>query len=35
VQPTDRIIFEERSFTRHNWEWPTGFKRQTDIYSCE
>jgi hypothetical protein len=35
VQPTDRIIFEERSFTRHNWEWPTGFKRQTEIYSCE
>jgi hypothetical protein len=35
VQPTDRIIFEERSFTRHNWEWPTAFKRQTEIYSCE
>jgi hypothetical protein len=35
VQPTDRIMFEDRSFTRHNWEWPTGFKRQTEIYSCE
>jgi hypothetical protein len=35
VQPTDRILFEERSFTRHDWRWPTGFKRQTEVYSAE
>jgi hypothetical protein len=35
VQPTDYLIFEDKSFTTHNWEWPHGFKRQTEIYSCE
>ena len=35
VQPTDHLLFEERSFTRHNWEWPSGFKRQHEVYSCE
>lgn len=35
VQPTDRIMFEDKSFTTHKWEWPSGFKRQTETYSCE
>jgi len=35
VQPTDRILFEDRSFTRHDWSWPQGLCRQSDIYSCE
>ena len=35
VQPTDHLLFEERSFTRHQWEWPKGFKRQNEVYSCE
>jgi hypothetical protein len=35
VQPTDYLLFEDRSFTHHNWEWPTCFKRQTETYSCE
>ena len=35
VQPTDRIIFEDKSFTTHQWEWPNVFKRQTEVYSCE
>jgi hypothetical protein len=35
VQPTDRLIFEDKSFTTHQWEWPKVFKRQTETYSCE
>ncbi len=35
VQPTDKVLFEDRSFTRHDWAWPTGFRRQTESYSCE
>lgn len=34
-QPTDRIIFEDKSFTTHQWEFPKCFKRQTETYSCE
>jgi len=35
VQPTDHLLFEERSFTTNAGDWPTEFKRQTEIYSCE
>jgi hypothetical protein len=35
VQPTDYLLFEDKSFTMHKWEWPNEFKRQTKIYSCE
>jgi hypothetical protein len=35
VQPTDRLLFEDKSFTTHNWAWPTCFKRQMETYSCE
>ncbi len=35
VQPTDYLIFEDKSFTTHNWEWPTGLKRMDQTFSCE
>lgn len=35
VQPTNHIVFKERSFTVGEYEFPTGLKRQTEIYSCE
>lgn len=35
VQPTDYLVFEDKSFTTHRWEWPKCFKRQSEIYSCE
>ena len=35
VQPTDHLLFEERSFTLPNPDWPTGFRRQTTIFTCE
>lgn len=35
VQPTDRILFSDTSFTNHDWSWPRNFKRQTETYSCE
>lgn len=35
IQPTNHVVFQERSFTTHTWEWPTGLKRQTDIYASE
>ena len=35
VQPTDYLIFQDRSFTTHQWEWPHSLKRQIETYSCE
>lgn len=35
VQPTDYLIFEDKSFTTHQWAWPTGLKKQSETYSCE
>lgn len=35
VQPTDRVIFRERSFTTGNMEFPKCYKRQTETWSCE
>jgi hypothetical protein len=36
TQPTDRVLFEDRSFTRNrDWVWPTDMIRQTEIYSAE
>jgi hypothetical protein len=35
VQPTDHLLFEERSFTTHDGQWPKGFQRQTTVYTCE
>lgn len=34
VQPTNRVLFEEKSFTT-KVEWPTDLKRQTESWSCE
>lgn len=33
IQPTDRILISDRSFT--DPEWPTWLRRQTETYSCE
>lgn len=35
VQPTDQIVFEDRSFTPIAPDFPTGLKRADKIYSCE
>jgi hypothetical protein len=34
AQPTDRVLFEDKSFTR-KLEWPTWLKRQTQTWSAE
>lgn len=34
AQPTDRTLFEDKSFTR-KLEWPTWLKRQTQTWSAE
>jgi len=35
VQPTNHVVFRERSFTTGNMEFPHGLKRQDQIYSAE
>ena len=36
IQPTNRIVYEERSFTTvRPLAFPHGLKRQTETYSCE
>lgn len=35
VQPTNHIVFRERSFTDNKLEFPQGLKRQSDIWSAE
>jgi len=35
IQPTNNLIFSEKSFTRGAMEFPKGLKRQTDIFRCE
>lgn len=36
IQPTNHLLFEERSFTTNSrMDWPTGMKRQSDIWSSE
>jgi len=34
VQPTDRVIFQDKSFTTA-MEWPVGLKRMDQTFSCE
>lgn len=34
IQPTDRIVFQEKSFTE-GLAFPCGLKRNTTVYSCE
>jgi hypothetical protein len=36
IQPTDKVIFQERSFTDNDsWDFPVGLRRQTEVWSCE
>lgn len=35
VQPTNHIVFRERSFTGPDLVFPSGLKRQSEIYSAE
>lgn len=35
VQPTNLVVFRERSFTDNKLEFPQGLKRQTDVWSAE
>ena len=36
AQPTDRVLFEDRSFTANpEMVWPTDLVRQTEVYSAE
>jgi len=36
IQPTNRLLFDERSFTQNkNMEWPKGLQRQQEIWSAE
>ncbi len=35
VQPTNHVVFRERSFTDNKLEFPSGLKRQTDIWRTE
>jgi hypothetical protein len=35
IQPTNHVVFRERSFTDNKLEFPVGLKRQTDVWSAE
>ena len=35
IQPTNHLVFRERSFTTGDMSFPKGLQRQTDIWSCE
>ena len=35
VQPTDRVVYEDKSFTVGPLAFPHGLARQTEVYSCE
>lgn len=35
IQPTNRVIFTDRSWNHKTAHWPTGLKTTTEIYSCE
>ena len=35
IQPTNHIIFRERSFTTKEMAFPATLKRQTDVWTCE
>jgi hypothetical protein len=35
VQPTNFVVFREKSFTSDRLEFPKGLTRQTKVYSCE
>jgi hypothetical protein len=35
AQPTNRVLFEERSFTLKGADWPTDIKRQVEVWASE
>ena len=35
IQPTDRVVYREKSFTGSLLTFPSGLRRQTDVYTCE
>ena len=35
IQPTNRVVFREKSFTDNKLEFPVGLKRQTDVWTAE
>ncbi len=35
IQPTDRVVYREKSFTTQDLFFPEGLRRQTAVYSCE
>ena len=35
IQPTNRVVYQNASFTSTNASFPVGMKLQTDIYRCE
>ena len=35
LQPTDRVVFRDMSFTTGRLEFPRGLKRQDETYSAE
>jgi hypothetical protein len=35
IQPTNHVVFRERSFTDNKLEFPSGLRRQTDVWSAE
>ena len=35
IQPTNHVVFRERSFTDNKLELPSGLRRQTDVWSAE
>jgi len=35
IQPTNHVVFKERSFTGDEFQMPKGLKRQVDIWSAE
>jgi len=35
IQPTNNVVFRERSFTDNKLEFPSGLRRQTDVWSAE
>ena len=35
AQPTNRVMFRDRSFTDRNATWPTDVKRQDEVWACE
>jgi hypothetical protein len=35
IQPTNHVVFRERSFTDYEFVFPSGLKRQTEVWSAE